>query len=106
MQKTKDFLRDLQQNLLVSCFIDHYFKSLVAIPKLEICKCKEYKCCITKMSLLEEFFDYQYPFKYSDLFKTEIIKLNKYQYLVRFEFIRLFSTKLNQAKNDPKTGRF
>ena len=45
------------------------------------------------MWLLEEFFDYQYPFKYPDWVKTEIIKFHKDQYLVRFEFILLFSTK-------------
>jgi hypothetical protein len=93
MQKTKDFLRDLQQNLLVKCFTDDYFKSLVTIPKLELYKCKKSKCWLTRISLLEQLFDYQYPFKYPDLFKTEIIKFNKDQYLVRFEFIRLFSTK-------------
>ena len=42
---------------------------------------------------MEQLFAYQYLFKYPDLFKTEIIKFNKDQYLVRFEFIRLFSTK-------------
>ena len=93
MQKTKDFLRDLQQNLLVKCFTDDYFKSLVTIPKLELYKCKKSKCWVTRILLLEELFDYQYPFKYPDLFETESIKFNKDQYLVRFEFIRLFSTK-------------
>jgi hypothetical protein len=42
---------------------------------------------------LEELFDYQYPFTYPDLFETESIKFNKDQYLVRFEVIRLFSSK-------------
>jgi len=42
---------------------------------------------------LEQLFDYQYPFKYPDLFETETIKFNKDQYLVRFEFIRVFSNK-------------
>ena len=42
---------------------------------------------------MERLFDYQYPFKYPDLFETESIKFNKDQYLVRFEFIRLFSSK-------------
>lgn len=93
MQKIKDFLRDLQQNLLVKCFTDDYFKSLVTIPKLELYKCKKSKCWVTRILLLEELFDYQYPFKYPDLFETESIKFNKDQYLVRFEFIRLFSTK-------------
>lgn len=31
MQKTRDFLRDLQQNLFISYFTDSYFKSLVTI---------------------------------------------------------------------------
>jgi len=42
---------------------------------------------------LEELFDYQYQFKYPDLFETENNKLTKNQYLVRFEFIRVFSIK-------------
>jgi len=42
---------------------------------------------------LEELFDYQYPFRYPNLFETESIKLNKYQYLVRFEIIRVVSSK-------------
>ena len=93
MQKTRDFLRDLQQNLFISYFTDNYFKSLVTIPKLELYKCNKSKYWVTRMLLLEELFDYQYPFKYPDLFETESIKFNKDQYLVRFEFIRLFSTK-------------
>lgn len=43
------------------------------------------------LTLSQQLFDYQYPFKYPDLFKTESIKFNKDQYLVRFEFIRVFS---------------
>lgn len=87
MQKT----RDLQQNLFISCFTNDYFQSLVTIPKLEGYKCKKSKCWVTRILLLEELFDYQYPFKYPDLFKTESIQFNKDQYLVRFEFIRVFS---------------
>ncbi len=93
MQKTREFIRDLQQNLFVNCFTDYYFKSFVIIPKLELYKCKKSKCWVTRILLLEELFDYQYPFKYPDLFETENNKLTKDQYLVRFEFIRVFSTK-------------
>ena len=42
---------------------------------------------------MEGLFDYQYPFKYPDLFETESIKLTKDQYSVRFEVIRVFSFK-------------
>ena len=42
---------------------------------------------------MERLFDYQYPSKYPDLFETESIKLNRSQYLVRFQFIRVFSSK-------------
>ena len=93
MQKTRDFLRDLQHNLFISCFTDNYFKSLVTIPKLELYKGKKSKCWLTRVLLLEELFDHQYPFIYPDLFETESIKFNKDQYLVRFEVIRLFSSK-------------
>ena len=93
MKKTKDFLQDLQQNLFVKCFTDDYFKSLVTIPKLELYKCKKSKCWLTRVLLLEELFNYQYPFIYPDLFQTESIKFNKDQYLVRFAFIQLFSSK-------------
>ena len=93
MKKTKDFLQDLQQNLFVKCFTDDYFKSLVTIPKFELYKCKKSKCWLTRVLLLEELFDYQYPFIYPDLFQTESIKFNKDQYLVRFAFIQLFGSK-------------
>ena len=93
IQKTKDFLQDLQQNLFVKCFTDDYFKSLVTVPKLEIYKCNKSKCWLTKILLLERLFHYPYPFKYPDLFHTQSIKFNKDQYLVRFEFIRVFSIK-------------
>ena len=93
MQKTRDFLRDLQQNFFIRCFTDDYFKSLVTIPKLEVYKCKKSKCWLTRILLLETLFDYQYPFRYPDLFATKSIKLNKDQYLVRFHFIRVFSSK-------------
>jgi len=36
LQKTRDFLRDLRQNLFIRCFADDYFKSLVTISKLEV----------------------------------------------------------------------
>jgi hypothetical protein len=93
MQKIREFLRYLQQNVFVSCFTDQYFKSFVTIPKLELYKCKKSKSWVTRILLLEELFDYQYPFKYPDLFETENNKLTKDQYLVRFEFIRVFSIK-------------
>lgn len=93
MQKTREFLRNLQQNVFVSCFTDQYFKSFVTIPKLELYKCKKSKSWVTRILLLEELFDYQYPFKYPDLFETENNKLTKDQYLVRFEFIRVFNIK-------------
>lgn len=79
MQKTKYFLQDLQQNLFVKCFTDYYFKILVTIPKLELYKCKKSKCWLTRVLLLEELFDYKYPFTYLDLFQTESIKFNKDQ---------------------------
>lgn len=85
IQKTREFLRYLQQNVFVSCFTDQYFKSFVTIPKLELYKCKKSKSWVTRILLLEELFDYQYPFKYPDLFETENNKLTKDQYLVRFE---------------------
>ena len=93
MQKTREFLRYLQQNVFVSCFTDQYFKSFVTIPKLQLYKSKKSKSWVTRILLLEELFDYQYQFKYPDLFETENNKLTKNQYLVRFEFIRVFSIK-------------
>ena len=79
--------------LFIKFFTDDYFKSLVTIPKLELYKCKKSKCWVTRILLSEELFHYQYPFKYPDLFETESSTLTKDQYLVRFEVIRLFSTK-------------
>lgn len=93
MQKTREFIPYLQQNLFVTCFTDYYFKSFVTIPKLELYKCKKSKCWVTRILLLKELFDYQYPFKYRDLFEAENNKLTKDQYLVKFEFIRVFSIK-------------
>ena len=77
MQKTKDSFQDLQQNLFVKCFTDDCFKSLVTVPKLKVYKCKKSKCWVTRILLLERLFDYQYPFKYPDLFKIGSIKFNK-----------------------------
>ncbi len=65
---------------------------------MKLYKCKKSKCWLTRISLLEQLFDYQYPFKYPDLFETESIKFNKDQYLVGFQFIRVFSSK-NATKN-------
>ena len=44
IQKTRDFLRDLQKNLFIRCFTDDYFKNLVTILTLEVYKCKKSKC--------------------------------------------------------------
>ena len=77
MQKTRDFLRDLRQNLFITYFTDNYFKSLVTISKLQLYKCKKSKCWLTRILLLEELFDYKYPFIYPGLFQTESIEFNK-----------------------------
>ena len=44
IQKTRDFLRDLEKNLFIRCFTDDYFKNLVTILTLEVYKCKKSKC--------------------------------------------------------------
>lgn len=53
MQKTREFIRYLQQNVFLTCFTDNYFKSFVTIPKLELYKCKKSKCWVTRILLLE-----------------------------------------------------
>jgi len=67
----------------------NYFKSLVTIPKLEVYKCKKSKCWLTRILLLEELFDYNYPFSLPNIFQT---KLRKNQLEVRFKFIQVFSS--------------
>lgn len=94
-EKTRQFLVELQQNLLITFFSDSYFKSLLSIPHVELYKCKQSKCWLAKIWLVEELFDYQYPFRLPDFFElsTQDTKMTKDQYLVRFEIIRVFSCK-------------
>ena len=43
---SRDFFRDLQQNLFMRWFTDDYFKTIVTIPKIEVYKCNEIKMLV------------------------------------------------------------
>ena len=52
------------------------FQRLVTIPKVKITKSKKLKCWIARVWVVQELFDYNYPFLLPDFFrqKTTICK--------------------------------
>lgn len=86
-KKLKVFINNLQKNFIIEKFSDQYFQSLVSVPKVEIFK--ENRVVKGKVWVVEDLFNYNYPFCFPDLFKS---KLTKYQLSVIFEIIVKFSS--------------
>lgn len=89
MEKIKNFLKKLQTGVFLTSFDDTHFQSLVAIPQVKLEKSLKQKYWIARVWLLEEFFYYNYPFSFPNIFQ---IKLTKDQLEVRFKFIQVFSS--------------
>nr|UZC30071.1 hypothetical protein [Entomoneis sp.] len=87
LQKMKHFFYQLQAGLYVTSFTDEYFQSLVIIPQVRFYKCPKQKFLIAKVWLVEELFNYAYPFALPDIFQQ---KLTKYQFQVRVKFLQAY----------------
>lgn len=87
LSKTKTFFENLQKGILVQSFSNKKFQSLIAVPIVEFEKIKKYN--VVKVWLVENLFYYQYPFLLPDLFNT---KLNKHEFAVRCQFVKIFSS--------------
>nr|YP_009518874.1 hypothetical protein [Boodleopsis pusilla]AYC64860.1 hypothetical protein [Boodleopsis pusilla] len=83
------FFKQLQNiEPLVTFFSDNHFRSIVAFPYVEVDKQGKY--WIVTLAIARELFFYQYPFLFPNFF---IKYLNKYDFEVKIEIIRVFSTE-------------
>lgn len=76
MEKIKNFLNKLQTGVFLTSFDDTHFQSLVAIPQVKLEKSLKQKYWIARVWLLEEFFDYKYPFLFPIFFKQNLQKIH------------------------------
>jgi hypothetical protein len=88
LKQTKQFLTELPNGRLIKYFSDTKFQSLAIVPKVELSK--EKKSWVAKVWLVEELFYYDYPFLFPDFFQGNR-KLTKDEFLVRVQFIKVFS---------------
>lgn len=102
--QVKEFLRQLQQNIVVEIFNDSdsiqiltfqhqtiiETDQLAGINRVTIFKQPGSNYLLARVVLMDALFHYQYPFRFLDLFEGNI---TKYERLVRIEFIKTFSSK-------------
>ena len=88
LQKTKEFFRDLLTGAIIDSFQNDCFRTLIAIPRIEYKVCSKQKYLIANVWMVNKLFYYKYPYYFPNFFN---IKLNKYQFEVRFKFIQVFS---------------
>ena len=88
LQKLNEFFTELQTDFLVSVFRDSKFQKLISIPKVEIWREKN-NYWMVRLWIVDELFDYTYPFSFPDIFSPKISKL---KFAVQFEIIRVFSS--------------
>jgi hypothetical protein len=88
LTKTVQFLKRLQAiEPLVTYFTDTSFRSVVAFPYLSVQK--QDKSWNVTLAIAKELYFYQYPFQFPNFF----LKFrNKYDFEVKLEIIRVFST--------------
>ena len=94
LQKTKEFFKDLLTGAIIDSFQNDCFRTLIAIPRIEYEICSKQRYLIANVWMVNELFYYDYPYYLPNFFN---IKLNKYQFEVRFKFIQVF-TSINIEK--------
>jgi hypothetical protein len=98
-QKTRKFIYDLQSDFLLQKFSNQYFVSLVSVPKVEFHQSKPNKPLVAKVWIVEELFDYNYPFHFPDLLNQ---KFQKHEFSVLAYFIQTFSCITIEKRFDLK----
>ena len=88
LQKTKEFFKHLLTGAIINSFQNDCFRTLIAVPRIEYKICSQ-KYLIANIWMVNQLFDYSYPFYFPNLFNT---KLLKDQFEVRFKFIQVFSS--------------
>jgi hypothetical protein len=89
LEKTKQFLQQLQTGVFLTSFDDIYFQSLVAVPQIKLEKSPKHKFWIARVWLVDELFYYSYLFYLPNLFQQ---KLTKDELEVRVKFVQVFSS--------------
>ena len=109
IRQVKQFLRQLQENIFLEIFNDSDFIQILAlenqsiiemdrltgIPRITLFKQPRSNYLVARIVLLEDLFNYRYPFRILDLFELDLNnrKLSKYKNLVRVQFIKTFSSR-------------
>ena len=94
LKELKNFLYDLQTNLIIQKFSDTYFQSLVSVPKVEIFK--EKRSVMAKIWIVDELFSYQFPFSFPYF---EINQLSKHEFSVLSFMLSTFTGNISINKH-------
>lgn len=92
LNKLRHFCKEIQKDFFVKSFNDKHFQSLIAVPKVEIYKEKDW---IGKFWIVDDLFYYSYPFSFSDMFHSN---LSKYEFSVLFELFKCFNSPTIQKQ--------
>lgn len=99
LTKTVQFLKQLQTiQPLVTYFSDTFFRSVVAFPYLSVDKQAKY--WNVTLAIARELYFYQYPFRFPNFFGKY---RNKYDFEVKLEIIKVFSTENTEKMFETKT---
>jgi hypothetical protein len=103
IQKTKNFFRKLQTKVFVQTFNDSEFIQILEdrLPCiLRISFLNLNRCLLVRVPIMDALFYNHYPFRLPDLFELDLTnrKLNKHEYLVRCEIIKVFSSRSVEKK--------
>ena len=89
VKKLKKFFNSTKDNSVIESFSNEYYRMLVTVPEVTVYK-SEQNILMVDIWVAEELFHYLHPFLFSDIFKQ---KLDKHQFHILFEIIKIFSSK-------------
>lgn len=88
LKKSIQFFDQLQTNFYIKFFSSNQYRTLVTIPEVKIERKGKQNAWIATIWIVEELFNYTYPFLFPDLLKR---KLTKHEFEVQFKFIIVFT---------------
>lgn len=86
---TKDFFKSLQSGIHARSFSSHYFQSLTLVPQVRVERTSKDKFLIATVWLVNDLFDYNYPFDLQNFFQP---KLTKHELSVAVKLFQVFNS--------------